>query len=106
MTVSTTDCMRMQIGPGGKLMALLPPAGDQDAGARSGNPPPSELAGSAARADELGNSWGAAVEVVPYNPGLRLPARGGPADLVPLLALLALAIVCAEWLVSGRLSAT
>ncbi|HMW57025.1 MULTISPECIES: hypothetical protein [Candidatus Accumulibacter] len=25
MTVSTTDCMRMQIGPGGKLMALLPP---------------------------------------------------------------------------------
>ncbi len=84
------------------LLTILTPHG---ASSPDLNPPPSCLAGSTISADALLAVWGRDTEVVPYRPGLTLPAAPPVTDLTPLLALLLVAILAAEGLLSASLSA-
>ncbi len=68
------------------------------------NPPPSCLAATTVSADALKAVWGRDTKVVPYRPGVTLPAAPPVTDLTPLLALLLIALLAAEGILSASLS--
>jgi hypothetical protein len=81
------------------LPQLLPPG----PAAPDRNPPPAELAATAATQAEIAPTWGPGARVVPYTPGLVPETRRGAADLTPLLALAVAVLLMGEWLLAAAL---